>query len=154
MPSSAGSAPPCPPSARLLYCQAVPLGGRGEVFAVAGVVRDAAAVWAGGLHSGWNARRMRRFDRRSPPSLHCCWWKIIISCYPGSLPRGGEAPLPAPANLIACVCCWCCSSIWPLVGFSVARVGARWPGGMMARGLPWRDSWRGPKLGFLLWGLS
>lgn len=133
MPSSAGSAPPCPPSARLLYCQAVPLGGRGEVFAVAGVVRDAAAVWAGGLHSGWNARRMRRFDRRSPPSLHCCWWKIIISCYPGSLPRGGEAPLPAPANLIACVCCWCCSSIWPR-GFL---------GGARGRAVAWGDdgSW-------------
>ena len=40
-------------------------GGRGEVFAVAGCVRDAGVVWAGGLHSGRNARM--RFDRRSPP---------------------------------------------------------------------------------------
>ena len=32
--------------------------GGGEKFAVQ-AVRDAAAVWAGGLHSGWNARMLR-----------------------------------------------------------------------------------------------
>lgn len=130
MPSSAGSAPPCPPSARLLYCQAVPLGGRGEVFAVAGVVREAAAVWAGGLHSGWNARRMR-FDRRSPPSLHCCWWKIYYLLLSRLPPSGGRGPsCLLLLNLIACVCCCLLQQhFWP----------REFLGGARGRAVAWGD---------------
>jgi len=55
--SPAGSAPITSPACPL-YCQAGLRhfeGGRGEAFAVAGL-RDASVVWAGGLHSGRNAR--------------------------------------------------------------------------------------------------
>lgn len=39
--------------------------GWGEVFAVAGA-RDAAVVWAGELHSGWNARMRAGWGVRAP----------------------------------------------------------------------------------------
>ena len=74
-------------------------------------------------------------------------------CYPGSLPRGGEAPLPAPDNnLMACVLLPAAAAFWP------HEFGGAWARGGLGDDfvvvLPWRDSWRGPKTWILLWGLS
>lgn len=127
------------------------------MFAVAGVVRDAAAVWAGGLHSGWNARK------RFAPHLHfvAVGGKLKYSVAIQAPSLGGERPLSA----------WLLISTWngmagsnrcllvllqPAVGLvcSVARVGARRHRGRSVVVLPWRDSWRGPKTRILLWGPS
>lgn len=69
--------------------------GGGEKCLQLQVFRDATVVWAGGLHSGWNAR-MRESSGgpravRSVPPFTPCFGKYIYSvCYPGSLSREGE----------------------------------------------------------------
>lgn len=94
-PSSAGSAPRRPPSARLLYCRAGPPrveGGIGEKCLQSQVaVRDADVVWAGGLHSGWNARM------RFAPHLRfvAVGGKLKYSVAIQAPSLGGERPLSA-----------------------------------------------------------
>lgn len=78
----------------------------------------------------------------SPPSLRCCWWKIeIFCCYPGSLPRGGEAPLCLAPDInlewhglgaVVDVRCCCCSQHW----LSCVRWRA-WARGGTGGGLSW-----------------
>lgn len=60
--------------------------------------------------------------------------KFKICCYPGSLPRGGEAPLPAPADLIA----WCVL-LPAAAAFCLVSVS----GGARGRAVAWGDdgSW-------------
>ena len=79
----------------LLYCQAalrLVQGGWGEVFAVAGF-RDATVVWAGGLHSGWNARMRVEWGsarREVGPPIHAplLFGKLLFAIQAPSL--GGE----------------------------------------------------------------
>lgn len=76
---------------------------RGEVFAVAGC-RDAAVVWAGGLHSGRNARMRaewgsaRQVSGRSLHLVKCSlWWKkCSVAIQAPSL--GRERPLVVVAR--------------------------------------------------------
>lgn len=53
-------------------------------------------------------------------------------CYPGSLPRGGEAPLPAPDNnLMACVLLPAAAAFWP------HEFGGAWARGGLGDDLSW-----------------
>jgi hypothetical protein len=79
--------------------------------------RDAGVVWAGGLHSGWNARMRAGWRDPCAPSpplgegkgvgpprirrLLRLGRKRNSVCYPGSLPREGEAA-PGPPVRVVC----------------------------------------------------
>ena len=68
--------------------------GGGEKCLQLQVLRDATVVWAGGLHSGWNARMRVEWGsarREVGPPIHApLLFGKLLFCYPGSLPRGGE----------------------------------------------------------------
>jgi len=127
-PSSAGSAPSCPPAVPTVLSSCPLSRARGEVFAVAGI-RDAAVVWAGGLHSGWNARmRVESGDPRAvrsvPPFLRTPVWKLFAIQAPSfggeiAIRLGGRRANHHPSLLWwDVVCCVCC----------VPRTGAWWWG--------------------------
>lgn len=97
------TSPACP-----LYCQAALRlfeGGRGEAFAVAGL-RDATVVWAGGLHSGRNARmsgwgswRGLQTPRPVPPHG---FFLLVLPSRP--LPSGGGEHSRLRLSLSLCFC--------------------------------------------------
>lgn len=115
-PSSAGSAPSCPPAVPTVLSSCPLSRAWGEVFAVAGI-RDAAVVWAGGLHSGWNARMRVEWGsaRREvgPPILaHSCLeivFAIQAPSFGGEIAiRLGDGELITTFPLWDVVCCvWC-----------------------------------------------
>lgn len=115
-PSSAGSAPSCPPAVPTVLSSCPLSRAWGEVFAVAGI-RDAAVVWAGGLHSGWNARmRVESGDPRAvrsvPPFLRTPVWKLFAIQAPSfggeiAIRLGGRRANHHP-SLFVVGCCLLC----------------------------------------------
>lgn len=165
MPSSAGSAPSCPPSARLLYCRAVPppSGVGGEKCLQSQVLSVTRARCGPG---GYIQVGMRGCVLIGAPHLRHCWWKIESLLLSGLPPSGGRGLLPAlrstgvhvSRSMPVCMCCSAClagAAVQGTVDLAspVARV-AQWPGDLLSvvvylggtRG-------EGPKPGSS-WGLS